>query len=176
MPRLLPGLCFFDMDIKSKINNRTDAARAVKDWQIGGQKVVFTNGCFDLVHRGHVEYLNAAAAKGDKLVLGLNSDASVKRLKGENRPIVDEESRAVLLAAFQFIDMVVLFDEDTPYELIKALQPDVLVKGADYKAEDIVGYDIVMQKGGSVETITFVEGFSTTNIVEKIANELGNQE
>ncbi len=162
------------MDIKSKILNRTEAAQTVQQWQRENAKVVFTNGCFDLVHRGHVEYLNKASEKGDKLVLGLNSDASVKRLKGENRPIVDEDSRAVLLAAFQFIDLVVLFDEDTPYDLIKALQPDVLVKGADYKAEDIVGYDIVTQKGGSVETITFVEGFSTTNIVEKITAEITN--
>ncbi|WP_075602735.1 D-glycero-beta-D-manno-heptose 1-phosphate adenylyltransferase [Saccharicrinis aurantiacus] len=159
-------------DFFSKIKSRSEAELQISKWQQNGDKVVFTNGCFDLVHRGHVEYLNKAAEKGQKLVLGLNSDASVKRLKGETRPIVDEESRAILLAAFQFIDLVVLFDEDTPYELISALQPDCLVKGADYNAEDIVGYDIVTAKGGTVETISFVEGFSTSNIVERIANEL----
>lgn len=159
-------------DFYSKVKALSDAELQVKEWQNNGDKVVFTNGCFDLVHRGHVEYLNKAAEKGQKLVLGLNSDASVKRLKGETRPIVDEESRAILLAAFQFIDLVVLFDEDTPYELISALQPDCLVKGADYNAEDIVGYDIVTAKGGTVETISFVEGFSTSNIVERIASEL----
>lgn len=156
----------------SKIKALSNAELQVKEWQNNGDKVVFTNGCFDLVHRGHVEYLNKAAEKGQKLVLGLNSDASVKRLKGETRPIVDEESRAILLAAFEFIDLVVLFDEDTPYELISALQPDCLVKGADYNAEDIVGYDIVTAKGGTVETISFVEGFSTSNIVERIASEI----
>lgn len=158
-------------EIYDKIKSSTDAAILVTEWQSEGSKVVFTNGCFDLVHRGHVEYLSRAAQKGQKLVLGLNSDASVRRLKGETRPIVDEESRAILLAAFQFIDLVVLFDEDTPYELISALQPDCLVKGADYNAEDIVGYDIVTARGGTVETITFVDGFSTSSIVEKIANE-----
>jgi len=165
-------MCDKKFSFKNKIVNRTEARSIVNTWQNNGSKVVFTNGCFDLVHRGHVEYLAKAAEKGDKLLLGLNSDASVKRLKGESRPIVDEDSRAVLLAAFEFIDLIVLFDEDTPYELIKTVQPDVLVKGADYKVEDIVGYDVVMQRGGAVETITFVEGFSTTNIVEKIAKEI----
>jgi len=133
-----------------------------------GEKVVFTNGCFDLVHRGHVDYLSRARDLGDLLVLGLNSDASVRRLKGPERPIVDEQSRALLLAAFSFVDYVVLFDEDTPLNLIQHVQPDVLVKGGDYKVEDIVGYDVVMAKGGEVVTIDFVEGFSTTRIVEKL--------
>ena len=158
--------------LKRKIVSRKEAASIVKQWQTEDKKVVFTNGCFDLVHRGHVEYLSKAAAKGNKLILGLNTDASVSRIKGPTRPIVDEESRAIVLAAFEFIDLVVFFDEDTPYELIKAVQPDVLVKGADYKAEDIVGYDIVTGRGGSVETITFVDGFSTTNIIDKIAKEI----
>ncbi|MCW3806766.1 D-glycero-beta-D-manno-heptose 1-phosphate adenylyltransferase [Plebeiibacterium marinum] len=156
----------------SKIIDAQRAHVIVSGWQKHGEKVVFTNGCFDLVHRGHVEYLSKAADKGSKLVLGLNTDASVQRLKGPTRPIVDEESRAIVLAAFEFIDLVVFFDEDTPYELIKTVQPDVLVKGADYNVEDIVGYDIVTQRGGSVETITFVDGFSTTNIIEKIASEV----
>ncbi len=159
-------------DFKSKIVTTKKAREMVATWQGQGEKVVFTNGCFDLVHRGHVEYLAKAAEKGSRLILGLNSDSSVQRLKGPSRPIVDEDSRAVLLAAFEFIDVVVLFEEDTPYELIKAVQPDVLVKGADYNPEDIVGYDVVTERGGAVETITFVEGFSTTNIIEKISEEV----
>ena len=112
--------------------------------------------------------MSKAKDLGDCLILGLNTDASVKRLKGPERPVVSERSRAILMAALQFIDHVVLFDEDTPYELIKAVQPDVLVKGSDYNAKDIVGYDVVMAKGGDVKTIDFVEGFSTSSIVEKI--------
>lgn len=154
--------------ITNKIKSRTEAQDIIKQWASNGDTIVFTNGCFDIVHRGHIDYLSKAKDLGSKLVLGLNTDASVQRLKGPNRPVVDEESRAILMAALQFIDLVVFFDEDTPYELIKALQPDVLVKGSDYNAEDIVGYDILMAKGGKVETIDFVEGFSTTSIVEKI--------
>lgn len=130
-----------------------------------GLKVVFTNGCFDILHRGHVEYLSKAADKGDVLVVGLNTDASVKRLKGEGRPVNNEEARAMVLASLSFVDAVVLFDEDTPYELIKAVRPDVLVKGADYKKEEIVGYDIVTSYGGTVETIPLVEGYSSTKII-----------
>jgi len=141
-------------------------------WQQDGDKVVFTNGCFDIVHRGHVEYLSKAAEKGNRLVLGLNTDESVQRIKGPTRPIVDEESRAIVLAALEFIDLVVFFNDDTPYELIKSVQPDVLVKGADYNVEDIVGYDVVVGRGGKVETITFVDGFSTSNIIDKIAAEI----
>jgi rfaE bifunctional protein nucleotidyltransferase chain/domain len=155
-------------DIKNKIISSEQAKVKVKGLHEAGEKVVFTNGCFDIVHRGHVEYLSRAADFGDCLVIGLNTDASVSRLKGENRPIVDQESRAILLAALQFVDAVVYFDEDTPYELIKEIQPDILVKGSDYKVEDIVGYDIVTGRGGTVETIDFVEGFSTSDIIEKI--------
>ncbi|NPA37763.1 MAG: D-glycero-beta-D-manno-heptose 1-phosphate adenylyltransferase [Chlorobi bacterium] len=154
--------------IKNKIVSREGAARKIKEWQDRGDKIVFTNGCFDIVHRGHVEYLSRAADFGQHLVIGLNTDDSVSRLKGPDRPIVDEESRAILLAALQFVDMVIYFDEDTPYELIKTIQPDILVKGSDYNVEDIVGYDIVTGLGGKVETIDFVEGFSTSNIIEKI--------
>lgn len=152
--------------IQNKIVSREQLVERLKSR--GDQRVVFTNGCFDLVHRGHVDYLSRARDLGDLLILGLNSDSSVRRLKGPSRPIVDEKSRALLLAAFQFIDYVVLFEEDTPYELIKEAQPDILVKGGDYKPEDIVGYDIVKQRGGQVVTIDFVPGFSTTNIVEKL--------
>ncbi len=154
--------------IYRKIMPRSGVAELTGKWHDKGEKVVFTNGCFDIIHRGHVEYLARAADFGAHLVIGLNTDASVSRLKGENRPVVDQESRAVLLAALQFVDAVVYFDEDTPYELIKTVQPDVLVKGSDYKAEDIVGYDIVTARGGKVQTIDFVEGFSTTNLIDKI--------
>jgi rfaE bifunctional protein nucleotidyltransferase chain/domain len=119
------------------------------------EKVVFTNGCFDILHKGHVQYLAQAADLGNVFFIGLNSDESVKRIKGPNRPIQDEDSRAYTIAALSFVDFVVLFNENTPYELIKKVRPDILVKGADYKAEDIVGYDIVMAKGGRVENYRF---------------------
>jgi rfaE bifunctional protein nucleotidyltransferase chain/domain len=131
-------------------------------------KTVFTNGCFDILHRGHVEYLQKAKTFGDRLVVGLNSDASVQRLKGKSRPIQDQQSRKIILEALRCVDEVIIFDEDTPYELIKKIQPDVLVKGADYKPEDIVGYDIVKGKGGEVRTVEFVEGHSTSGIIERL--------
>ena len=131
-------------------------------------KVVFTNGCFDILHRGHVEYLAKAADLGDILVVGLNTDASVRRLKGEGRPVNNQEARALVLASLSFVDAVVLFDDDTPYNLIKTLRPDVLVKGADYQPEAIVGYDIVTSYGGTVTTIPLVEGYSTTNFIERL--------
>lgn len=129
------------------------------------KKIVFTNGCFDILHIGHVKYLKEARAKGDLLVLGLNSDASVKRLKGPSRPVNSEQDRMDMLAQMEFIDYVVLFDEDTPYELITRVKPDVLVKGGDYQVDHIVGADYVKANGGSVEVIPFVEGKSTTNII-----------
>lgn len=137
-------------------------------WKFKDRKVVFTNGCFDILHRGHVEYLAKAASLADIMVVGLNTDSSVKRLKGSKRPVQDETSRALILASLSFVSKVVLFDEDTPYDLIKFIQPDVLVKGSDYKAEDIVGYDIVSAKGGEVVTIDLVDGYSTTAIVRKL--------
>ena len=135
------------------------------------KKIVFTNGCFDILHLGHVDYLSKAKDLGDCLIVGINSDSSVRRLKGKTRPIQDEESRKKIMASLSFVDFVVMFNEDTPYNLIKKVQPDVLVKGADYKKEDIVGYDIVKQKGGNVETINYLEGFSTSNIIKKIKEE-----
>jgi rfaE bifunctional protein nucleotidyltransferase chain/domain len=153
--------------LKSKIVLTPDAL-ADKRSEWGSRKVVFTNGCFDIVHRGHIEYLAQAAALGDVLVVGLNSDSSVRRLKGENRPLQDQLSRATVLAAIGFVSCVALFDEDTPYELIKRVQPDVLVKGADYKPENIVGYDVVTARGGEVCTIEFVQGYSTSNVVAKM--------
>lgn len=132
------------------------------------KKIVFTNGCFDILHVGHIRYLHEASKLGDLLIVGLNSDSSVKRLKGENRPINTERERAEILCALEYVDYVILFDEDTPYELIKMIQPDVLVKGNDYKPNEVVGKDIVEARGGRLELIQFVEGKSTTNIVNKI--------
>ena len=140
----------------------------LQKWRDQHFKVVFTNGCFDLLHLGHVDYLEKARALGDKLVVGLNTDASVRRLKGEDRPLQDEMARARIMASLLFVDAVVLFDEDTPYELIKAVQPDILVKGDDYQVANIVGSDIVLEKGGEVKTVSLVKGYSTTNIVEKV--------
>ena len=133
-----------------------------------GKKVVFTNGCFDILHRGHVTYLNEAKAQGDILVLGLNSDASVQRLKGPTRPVNNEQDRKFVLENLRAIDYVFIFGEDTPYNLIDEVQPDVLVKGGDWKVDDIIGSDIVLAKGGEVKSLNFVNGFSTTNTIEKI--------
>ena len=152
--------------IYDKILNRESLEEKLNLWRKDGKTIVFSNGCFDILHRGHVEYLSKAADLGDILIIGLNTDASVKRIKGPSRPVNDEKARAVVLAALEFVDAIMFFDEDTPYNLIKNIQPDVLVKGKDYKAEDIVGYDIVINKGGKVETIELVEGFSTTNILK----------
>lgn len=154
--------------IKNKLLSREALEMKLAEWRSAGKTIVFTNGCFDILHRGHVEYLAQAADLGDKLIIGLNTDVSVKRLKGESRPVNDEKSRALLLSALQFVDAVVFFDEDTPYELIKQVQPDILVKGNDYKPEEIIGYDIVTAKGGKVLTIDLVEGFSTTNIIKRL--------
>lgn len=157
--------------IKNKLLSGTDLETKLSEWRSARKTVVFTNGCFDILHRGHVEYLAQASDLGDKLIVGLNTDASVKRLKGESRPVNDEQSRALLLSALQFVDAVVLFGEDTPYELIKQVQPDILVKGNDYKPEEIVGYDIVTAKGGKVLTIDLVAGFSTTNVIRRMRAE-----
>ena len=132
------------------------------------EKVVMVSGCFDLLHAGHVKYLQKARNLGDLLVLGLNSDASVRRLKGENRPLIGEEERAHILAALDCIDYVVLFDEDTPLELITAIKPHILAKGGDYTVDGVVGRDVVEAYGGRVELVTFVDGKSTTNIIERI--------
>jgi D-glycero-beta-D-manno-heptose 1-phosphate adenylyltransferase len=151
-----------------KIKPLAEAKEQVKTWQADGEKVVFTNGCFDLLHLGHVDYLEKAKNLGDRLVIGLNTDASVSRFKGAERPLQDQTSRARVLAALEFVDLVVLFNEDTPLNLITELLPNTLVKGSDYLAENIVGADVVKKAGGKVETIDFVAGYSTTRIVEKI--------
>ncbi len=150
--------------------NRNDVewSRRLAYWRFKNQKIVFTNGCFDILHRGHVEYLMQAAAKGDVLIVGLNSDSSVKKIKGTNRPVNPQEGRALALVSFRFVHAVVLFEEDTPYELIAQIKPEVLVKGGDYKKENIVGSDLVLQYGGTVEIIPFIEGFSTSKILEQL--------
>lgn len=140
----------------------------LEEWKNAGHTIVFTNGCFDLLHLGHMDYLTKAADLGDRLFIGVNTDASVSKLKGPNRPIQDQNSRLHLLAALECVSAVMLFDEPTPYELIKTVQPDVLVKGSDYQPENIVGYDIVTAKGGKVTTIDYLPGYSTSAIEQKI--------
>ncbi len=160
--------------IESKIIQADDnrhLSRLINNWRLRERKVVFTNGCFDILHLGHIDYLSKAADLGHELVVGLNTDQSVRRIKGAGRPINDQDARARLLASLFFVSAVVLFDEDTPYELIKKVQPHVLVKGSDYKAEDIVGYDVVKARQGEVITIDFLEGFSTSAIIEKLRQE-----
>ena len=152
----------------NKIKDLSAARTIVRRWKQDGKKVVFTNGCFDIVHLGHVDYLEKARALGDVLIVGLNTDASVSRFKGPDRPLQDQTSRARIMASLQFVDMVVFFDEDTPLNLISELLPGVLVKGSDYLAENIVGADVVKNAGGTVRTIDFVPGYSTTRIIEKI--------
>lgn len=154
--------------LNSKINNLDTLTSQVKQWKMAGNKVVFTNGCFDIIHRGHIEVLARTADLGNKLIIGLNSDQSIQKLKGKNRPIIDEQSRAILLAALSFVDAIVLFSEDTPLKLISILLPDVLAKGGDYKIETIVGHEIVQQNGGKVKLVPFVDGFSSTTIIDKI--------
>lgn len=134
------------------------------------KKIVFTNGCFDILHAGHVSYLNEARAQGDVLIVGLNSDASVKRLKGESRPVNSERERQYVLENLKAIDCVQIFEEDTPLNLIKEIEPNVLVKGGDWKPDQIVGSDFVLSSGGEVKSLNFVDGFSTTNTIEKILN------
>jgi D-glycero-beta-D-manno-heptose 1-phosphate adenylyltransferase len=154
---------------KNKILSLEEAIATVKAWKTTGQKLVFTNGCFDILHKGHADYLYRAKSLGDKLVVGVNTDNSVRRQgKSASRPLQDEKARAFILASLAAVDLVVLFDEDTPLDLIKSLLPDILVKGADYKAEDIVGYKEVTSNGGEVKTLSFIEGYSTTNIENKI--------
>jgi rfaE bifunctional protein nucleotidyltransferase chain/domain len=140
----------------------------VNTWQNGAQRVVFTNGVFDVLHIGHITYLSRAAELGDKLIIGLNSDSSVKRIKGEGRPINSQDNRAALLAALFFVDAIVIFSEDTPLNLITTLMPDILVKGADYSVDNIVGAKEVIANGGEVKTIDFVEGHSSTSTIQRI--------
>ena len=139
-------------------------------WKESQEKIVFTNGCFDILHLGHIDYLSKAADLGNRLIIGVNTDASVSKIKGPNRPIIEEVTRLTKLASLVFVDAVVLFDEETPIELIKSLSPDVLVKGGDYTFSTIVGADFVKQNGGDIIVIPFLEGHSSTNYINKISS------
>ena len=155
--------------LKEKVVSQDQALKELKAWREKNKKIVFTNGCFDIIHPGHIDYLSQARDLGDILVLGLNTDQSVRRLnKGSNRPINDERTRAYVLAGLASVDLIVFFDEETPYNLIKLLQPNVLVKGKDYEVEKIIGFDILKENGGEVITIPFLEGYSTSRLIKKI--------
>lgn len=165
--------------LQSKIYTLDSLLKPISVWRFFNKKIVFTNGCFDIIHRGHIDYLAKASDLGGALIVGINSDASVKRQgKSSSRPLQDEQTRAMILASMHFVNGVIIFDEDTPYDLINLIKPDVLVKGADYDANEkdttnkkyIVGSDIVKANGGEVKTIEFLEGFSTTAIEQKIKN------
>jgi D-glycero-beta-D-manno-heptose 1-phosphate adenylyltransferase len=156
--------------LNTKIYSLEELGNKVNAWKKAGEEIVFTNGCFDIIHKGHIEVLAQTADLGDKLIIGLNSDSSIQKLKGEGRPIIDEQSRAILLASLSFVDAVVLFSEDTPINLISTLLPDVLVKGGDYKISSIVGHKVVQENGGQVILVPFVDGFSSTTIIDKIKN------
>lgn len=159
--------------VRSKILPTETLGRILEKKRSAGQKIIFTNGCFDILHRGHIEYLASASDLGDCFVIGLNSDDSVRRLKGESRPAVDEDSRALTLASFEFIDYVVIFHEDTPSDLIRLIRPDFWVKGTDYQHyEELPEYRALMETGGKVKLIPLVEGFSTTDIYQKIRGQV----
>ena len=159
----------FHNQLKEKIVSQDQALKELKTWREKNKKIVFTNGCFDIIHPGHIDYLSQARDLGDILVVGLNTDQSVKRLnKGSNRPINDERTRAYVLAGLASVDLIVFFDEQTPYNLIKLLQPNVLVKGQDYEVEKIIGFDILKENGGQVITIPFLDGYSTSSLIKKI--------
>lgn len=153
--------------VKSKILTWEALQRQIAVWRFKDKKIVFTNGCFDILHLGHIELLAKARSLGSVLVVGMNSDDSVHRLKGPHRPVNSHHARAFTLASLVFVDVVVMFDQDTPYELIKLVQPDILVKGKDYEGKDIVGSDIVTARGGEVVTIELTRGYSTTHTIEK---------
>ena len=158
--------------INFKILDESNLKQQLAIWRFLNKKIVFTNGCFDIIHLGHIDYLSKAKDLGDILLIGLNTDDSVKRLKGNNRPIKNQLERSVLLASLQFVDGVILFDEDTPYNLIKKVKPEILVKGSDYKKEEIIGVDIIESVGGEIITIDFLEGYSTTSILDKIKKDI----
>ena len=157
--------------LKAKIFNIKDLTKVINEWRLNGNKIVFTNGCFDLIHLGHLEILARSADLGDKLVVAINSDMSIKKIKGSSRPIIEEDSRVKQLAAIEFIDAVILFNEDTPYNLINILKPDVLTKGGNYKKNDIIGNELINKEQGEVVIIPLTQGYSTTSVLEKIKNE-----
>ena len=157
--------------LHSKILDKERLLVKLTDWKEENKKIVFTNGCFDLIHLGHIEVIARSADLGDILIIGVNTDKSIKRLKGKNRPIVEEISRAKQLAALEFVDAVVFFDQDTPIDLIKVINPNVITKGGDYKTDQVIGNDIVTQNNGEVVIIPLTQGYSTTSILEKIRDE-----
>jgi rfaE bifunctional protein nucleotidyltransferase chain/domain len=152
--------------LKSKIYTWDHLRREISMWRFKDKTIVFSNGCFDVLHLGHVEYLAKARDLGDILIVGLNSDDSVHRIKGSHRPVNNETARATILAALSFVDAIILFGVDTPHELIKLIQPDILVKGKDYEGKEIVGSDVVKARGGQVVTIELTRGYSTTHTIE----------
>jgi len=153
---------------RRKILQKEDLVRMLAIWRFKEHRIVFTNGCFDILHRGHLEYLSEAASLGDVLIVGMNSDRSVRNLKGENRPVQDEETRALALAMLPMVKAVVMFSEPTPEELIRVVKPDILIKGGDYREEEIAGAETVRQSGGQVVILPFIEGHSTSKIIEKL--------
>lgn len=157
-------------EIQQKIIDREKLPSLLRQIRAAGKRIVFTNGCFDLLHPGHLHLLHTARQKGDLLITGLNTDDSVRRLKGADRPVMDEYSRALMLSAFFFVDHVVLFDEDSPIQLIRIIRPDILVKGGDYQKDDIVGADFVAAYGGKTIVIPFLKGFSSSGIIDKTRN------
>jgi len=157
--------------INDKIFGLEFLMKNIDQWKNENKKIVFTNGCFDLIHLGHIELLARSSDLGDVLIIGVNSDSSIQKLKGENRPIIKEDSRVKQLAALEFVDAVVLFDEDTPQKLIETIKPDVITKGGDYKAENVVGNEVVTQKNGQVVIIPLTQGYSTTSILKKIKDD-----
>ena len=157
--------------LNSKILDKERLLVKLTDWKEENKKIVFTNGCFDLIHLGHIEVIARSADLGDILIIGVNTDNSIKRLKGKNRPIVEEISRAKQLAALEFVDAVVFFDQDTPIDLIKVINPNVITKGGDYNTDQVIGNDIVTQNDGEVVIIPLTQGYSTTSILEKIQDE-----
>lgn len=174
-PARLPELHCSDIRMLSqpsqpRVLNSVTLESALKTYRSQGKKIVFTNGCFDLLHVGHITYLEEAKKLGNVLIVGINTDESVKRLKGPTRPVQNESDRCQILAALKSVDHTILFPEDTPLNLIKSIKPDVLVKGGDWKPEQIVGSEFVLALGGSVQSLNFVDGKSTSNIIEKAQN------
>ena len=157
--------------VKNKIFNKNNLLEKLEIWRDANKKIVFTNGCFDLIHLGHIEVLARSADLGDILIIGVNTDSSIKELKGNNRPIIEENSRVQQLASLEFVDAVILFNEQTPLELIKVVKPNVITKGGDYNSEQVVGKEIAVKNEGEVIIIPLTQGYSTTSILDKIKND-----
>ena len=157
--------------VKNKIFNKNNLLEKLEIWRSANKKIVFTNGCFDLIHLGHIEVLARSADLGDILIIGVNTDSSIKELKGKNRPIIEEDSRVQQLASLEFVDAVILFNEQTPLELIKVIKPNVITKGGDYNSEQVVGNEIAVKNEGEVIIIPLTQGYSTTSILDKIKND-----